>query len=374
MLTAALLFAFTLFLAYSNGANDNFKGVATLYGSGTTGYRNALTVATLATLAGALCSLFLAEALVKAFSGKGLVPDVVASGPTFLLAVAAGSGATVMLATVLGLPISTTHSLIGALAGGGFMAAGSEVNLSLLGGVFLLPLLLSPLFSILLTMPLYRAAHAATSKLGIEKESCVCVGPRQFIPVRQLKGDATLCAVAGVPAGVELAVGSQRECVDKYSGNLLGMTAQRLVDVVHYFSAGAVSFARGLNDAPKIVGLLLVVKALDIRHGLIAVAAAMAIGGLIQAKRVAHTMSKRISDMNDGQALTANLVTAGLVIFASKLGMPVSTTHVSVGAITGIGIVNGSANRNVVGTILASWLLTLPVAAAISAATFVLTN
>ena len=74
-------------------------------------------------------------------------------------------------------------------------------------------------------------------------------------------------------------------------------------------------------------------------------------------------MSKKISKMNDGQALTANLVTSMLVIGASRLGMPVSTTHVSVGAITGIGLVNGSADRSVLSAILLSWLMTLPVAA-----------
>jgi len=85
-------------------------------------------------------------------------------------------------------------------------------------------------------------------------------------------------------------------------------------------------------------------------------------------------MSKKVSAMNDGQALTANLVTAGLIIFASKWGMPVSTTHVSVGSITGIGLVNGSANKSVVGTILLSWLLTLPIAAAIAATSYILLN
>ena len=74
-------------------------------------------------------------------------------------------------------------------------------------------------------------------------------------------------------------------------------------------------------------------------------------------------MSKKISKMNDGQALTANLVTSMLVIGASRLGMPVSTTHVSVGAITGIGLVNGSADRSVLSAIHLSWLMTLPVAA-----------
>jgi len=85
-------------------------------------------------------------------------------------------------------------------------------------------------------------------------------------------------------------------------------------------------------------------------------------------------MSKKISKMNDGQALTANLVTAFLVIFASRFGMPVSTTHVSVGSITGIGIVNGSADRSVVSSILLSWVLTLPIAAIISAAVYLVSR
>ena len=81
-------------------------------------------------------------------------------------------------------------------------------------------------------------------------------------------------------------------------------------------------------------------------------------------------MSKKISKMNDGQALAANLVTAFMVIFASRLGMPVSTTHVSVGSITGIGIVNESVDKTVIGSILISWLLTLPIAAAIGASAY----
>src|SRR6266446_6716706 len=96
----ALLFGMTLFVAYSNGANDNFKGVATLFGSKATTYKIAITLATVTTFAGSVCSVFLAEELVKAFSGKGLVPDVVAVSPIFLLAVATGTALTVILATV----------------------------------------------------------------------------------------------------------------------------------------------------------------------------------------------------------------------------------------------------------------------------------
>ncbi len=375
MAVFVLLFLLTLFVAYANGANDNFKGVATLYGANVTGYKTAITIATFATFAGCAASIFLADALVKAFSGKGLVPDVIAASPVFLLAVATGAGLTVMLAAILGFPISTTHGLTGALVGAGFVAAGDKLNLGVLGSVFFLPLLMSPAISILLTMPLYRIAHDLTGRLGVTKESCVCIAPGVFTPVAQAMAiPSGQCCATNIPIGVgpilpniSVSTGCAPACVDKYYGAVFGITAQKLIDAVHYLSAIAVSFARGLNDTPKIVGLMLVVKALDLRVSMVAVAAAMALGGWINARKVAETMSKKISTMNDGQALTANLVTAFLVIFASRLGMPVSTTHVSVGAITGIGIVNGSANRSVVGSILMSWVLTLPIAAALSA-------
>lgn len=368
----ALLVLMTLFVAYSNGANDNFKGVATLYGSNATGFKAALWIGTLATLAGCISSVFLAEALVKAFSGRGLVPDALSASPNFLTAVAIGAACTVMLATVLGFPISTTHALTGALVGAGFVGAGSALNLSMLGSVFFLPLLLSPLISVLIAMPLYKLAHEAVERLGIGRESCVCVGPSQFVAVKGLAFDSGTGQYSMQQAGtaVFVTVGTIDQCVEKYHGRFLGLSAQRVADGIHYLSGAAVSFARGLNDTPKIVALMLVVKALDIRVSMLAVAMAMAIGGLINSRKVAETMSKKISTMNDGQALTANLVTAFMVIFASRLGMPVSTTHVSVGAISGVGIVKGTADARVIISILLSWVLTLPIAAVIAAVVY----
>jgi PiT family inorganic phosphate transporter len=97
------------------------------------------------------------------------------------------------------------------------------------------------------------------------------------------------------------------------------------------------------------------------------VAAAMAIGGLLNARRVAITMSRRITPLNPGQGFTANIVTSALVILASRIGLPVSTTHVSVGSLFGIGLITREANRRVVSGILVSWILTLPIAAILSA-------
>src|SRR3979409_1712571 len=82
------LFIATCFLAYSNGANDNFKGVASLFGCRAASYRTALTWATVTTFAGSITSIFFAQALLKKFSGKGLVPDAVVGSGLFVLAVA----------------------------------------------------------------------------------------------------------------------------------------------------------------------------------------------------------------------------------------------------------------------------------------------
>src|ERR1700681_795191 len=136
-----LLFLATCFLAYANGANDNFKGVASLFGSRTCSYRTAISWATITTFAGSIASIFLAQALLKRFSGKGLVPDTLVGSEQFLLAVALGAALTVIVATILGFPISTTHGITGAIVGCGLVAVGKGVNFAALGNGFVLPLL-----------------------------------------------------------------------------------------------------------------------------------------------------------------------------------------------------------------------------------------
>ena len=371
MITLTVLFIATLFLAYSNGANDNFKGVATLFGSGTTTYRAAITWATISTFAGSLTSLFLAETLLKNFSGRGLVPDALAASPQFVLAVGLGAGLTVMLATLTGFPVSTTHGLVGALVGAGLTAAGTHVNFATLGALFFLPLLASPLLAVGLGVVSYLFARGLRVKLGVKKEWCVCVDQVvHVVPIPQPQG---LLALAPVTLP-EITIGAVEQCRQQYKGQLFGGSVQRGLDFVHFLSAGSVGFARGLNDTPKIVALLLVIQAFDIKLGMLLVAIAIAIGGLLNARKVAVTMSKRITPLNPGQGFTANLVTSALVILASRFGLPVSTTHVSVGSLFGIGLITREANRGVVTAILLSWVVTLPIAAILSAAIYVVST
>lgn len=366
MTLAALLIAGALFVAYANGANDNFKGVATLYGSGTIGYRGALAWATATTFAGSLFSVVLAERLVSIFSANGLVPEAIAGTPEFLAAVALGAASTVFLATLIGFPISTTHALTGALVGAGMMAAGWSVNFLLLGKVFFLPLLVSPLLAILMGGIIYSFYPRARAQIENDEDWCVCLGDTgRLAPIVE---PASLIRMMPDTPRVHLAVDTAGQCSRTYGGQFLGVTGQSLLDAGHFLSAGAVSFARGLNDAPKIVGLMMVLEGLQIQTSLLLVAIVMAAGGLLQSRKVGETVGHRITRMDRGQGFVANLVTASLVLTASGSGLPVSTTHVSCGSLFGMGLTTGQANIGVIRQVVASWVLTLPIAALLASA------
>lgn len=301
------LIIITLFLAYSNGANDNFKGVATIFGSKLVSFQRAVSITSIFTFAGVVVSAFFAESLVKSFSGKGLIPDEIISQSSFIMAVALGCGFTVILATKLGFPISTTHGLVGALVGAGLIAIGKDVNLGKLGKTFVLPLILSPVLSALLSYILFKLSH---KKLDLFPE---------------------------------------------------------IIDKLHYGTAAIVCFARGLNDGPKIAGMLLIVNFLDLKISLLLIAISMCLGGWFNSKKIAETMGQKITQMNGTEAFNANFITSILVISASAFGLPVSTTHVSVGSLAGIGYVTQKLDTQILKNIVLSWVLTLPISATISA-------
>jgi PiT family inorganic phosphate transporter len=355
-MTVAIVLAL-LWLAFSNGSNDVFKGVATLYGSGRTSYGKALTWATVTTTAGSLLAIQLGATLAAKFSGKGLVPDALAATPAFALTVGASAAATVLLATRVGFPISTTHAILGALLGAGLAAAPDQVKFAALGKGFVLPLLLSPVAALALTFVLYFVAARLRARSGVTAESCVCVG----------EAEANVAAPSGVPATTTLpvVVASAVGCAP----GTRGVSARTTLDVLHFLSAGAVGFARGLNDAPKIAALAATIgsaAAFSKNGAAVLVAVAMAVGGWIGARRVAEKMSHGITGMNEGQGFSANVVTAGLVTAATFAGLPVSTTHVSVGSLFGIGASRGDARGKAIVSILLAWLVTAPAALAIA--------
>ena len=364
MLILILAVSAGVLLAFANGANDNFKGVATLYGSGTTSYRRALIWATLTTACGSLLAVWLAGELLKRFSGKGIIPDEVVTQGEFGIAIALAAGLTVMLASRLGFPISTTHALVGAMIGAA-SASHAAVNWQVLNSTLVAPLLLSPLIAIAATFAIYPVFRRVRIALGVGKETCLCAG-REVVEVVPL-----CCDTAALVRAEELSIslGTHVTCQERYAGQLVGVDARRSLDGLHFLSAGMVSFARGLNDTPKIAALLLVVPAFGSFTAATVCGVAIALGGWFGAKRIAETLSHRITDMNAGQGFSANLVTAVLVTCASRWGLPVSTTHVSCGALFGIGSVTGQAHWRSITQILLAWFVTLPTAALLAAIT-----
>ncbi len=345
-------------VAFVNGANDNFKGVASLWGSRTLGYRAALAWATATVLAGSIASLFLATTLAVRFTGKGLVPDALVGQPLLLTSVGIAAGVTVLLASRFGFPISTTHALLGGLIGAGIGDAGlAAIRFRALGKTFLLPLLLSPLLAGAAAALVYAPIRAWRKKAALDEDSCLCVGESPValageaaitmqsvgIPVVQI-GRSDACAAAGMPEAGTIRIRSA-------------------LDAFHLMASGCVGFFRGMNDTPKIAALLVVAPMIGGPRGVALVAAVMAIGGLAGSRRVADTLSWNITELNAGQATVAATVTAGLVAAASSLGLPVSTTHVACGALFGIGSLSGTARWGTIRAILLAWCVTLPVAA-----------
>ncbi|MFO0803283.1 MAG: inorganic phosphate transporter [Gemmataceae bacterium] len=308
----AVLFLAVCFVAFTNGANANFKGVASLYGSGTSSLRTAALWGTATTFAGSIAAMLLSGGMLKSFGGRGLVADELAASQQFICAVALGAAFTSFLATRFGFPVSTTHALVGALVGAG-LAGGSDVHLEALGKNFFFPLFFSPF----------------------------------------------VAALAG--AVIFLLLRAMRLAPDHRTSAL---------DALHFASAGAASFARGLNDTPKMAALMLMVPGLAVHWCILIVAATIALGGLLDIRRVAETLGQKITGMNPGQGLAVSLVTAGLVTTASLHSLPVSTTHVSVGSMFGMGAATGQVRWRKVGEILLAWVSTVPCGAMLAAAAY----
>lgn len=353
-------------LGFANGANDNFKGVATLWGAGRTSYKRALAWATAFTLFGSLAAVWVATDLAAKFNGSNLIATEVFTHTPFLFAVALAAAGTVLLASWLGLPISTTHALTGALVGAGVTAAGvANVNFAALTKGVVAPLLFSPVAAFLLTL----AVYPLVTKLAGGRD-CVCID--QPLSVALAPASSSLSSRSA--ATTTLAPPTLRWARPADCATGAETVRLSLSDALHWLSGAAISFARGLNDTPKITAVLLVLPVTGFaapKTSYLLVALAMAAGGLLGAARVARTLSKQITPMAAPEATGANLVAATLVVLASRFALPVSTTHVTSGGLFGIGLLRrNEADWRRVREIVLSWLVTLPLGAALAGGCF----
>jgi PiT family inorganic phosphate transporter len=356
-----------LALAFANGTNDVSKAVATLVGSGVTNYQTAILWGTIWTIVGAGASALLATAMVRTFS-HGLVQPGTVVPPAVALAVPLGAMAWVLLASRTGLPVSTTHALTGAIIGAGLVAfSGDGFIWSAIGQKIALPLLLSPFLALTVSLLVHPLVRVLASRW---EGTCVCVMPaaRALVAIDAQGGTRTLFQSARFGQPV-MAVPSQCD-----RAGLQGLTIG--LDTVHWISSGMASFARGTNDAPKIVAMLLLGSAMTTWPNAsmqvmayAGVAVVMGLGSYLGGARVTELLAEKVTRMNHTEGLSANLTTSSLVLLSGTLGLPVSTTHVSSSAIIGIGLFKGlhEVQWATVRDMVLAWVVTLPASAILSA-------
>lgn len=341
-------------LAAANGANDVPKGIATLAGAGVAKLKTALVWGTITTAVGCLVSLHFASKMTALFS-KGIVSAK--PTPAFAAAVLTGTLAWIALATWRRLPVSTTHALVGALLGAGTLFASSAVEWRGLMVKVIQPLLISVVIAYAISAILAGIARFLHRKVYAK---------RAVTPLAHDR--ARVGAGAGAGAGLaEADAAPQSEAV---------LTSDKLgpIGIAHWFTSGATSFARGMNDAPKIVaiGSFALFAGLTPTTLLFAVTAAMAIGGLVAGHRVAGRMANDVIKMSHVEGFTANLTTATLVGLGAFQGLPMTTTQVSIGAIAGTaGSDLSRLTKKVVRAFAIAWLVTPPFAATVAAVAFI---
>ena len=367
-----LAFALVFALAFANGANDVSKAIATLVGSGVTDYRSAIAWGTAWTVVGAASATVVASAMVKTFS-HGLVQTGTIIEPAATLAVLTGAMAWVLFASHTGLPVSTTHALTGAIVGTGLVAfAGEGLVWSAIGNKIALPLLLSPFLALTMSILLHPAIRALAKKW---EGSCLCVMPasRALVAI-DVRGDTRTLFQASSFGQPVMAVPSQCDRAG-LQGLVVGL------DTIHWLSSGLASFARGTNDAPKIVAMLLLGNATaawpNTSSQLAAfggVALAMGLGSYFGGLRVTEVLAEKVTRMDHAEGLSANLTTSSLVLLSGSLGLPVSTTHVSSSAIIGIGLLKGLNNVRwaTVRDMVLAWVVTLPASALLAGLAYLL--
>ena len=386
-----------LYMAWNIGANDVANAMGTSVGSGALSVRNAILVAGVLEFAGAV----LVGAYVTDTVRKGIVdPRVFSSDPQSLvhgmIAALLSAALWLNLSSHLGWPVSTTHSIVGAIAGFGILAGGSDAISWMKLATIVSSWIVSPLVGGGVAYTLYAvvrrkivetdrpAYHAkrfqpALSALLAFVLSLVTL----FKGLKNLHLDLSWIQTISIGLGISVAVGmlvrslgsrATQSDVGEASGGIEAM--ERVFIPLQVATAAAVAFAHGANDVANAVGplaaVLATLKSGEVSHAVGVPMWVLMLGGIgiviglaTYGFRVMSTVGKKITEMTPTRGYCAEFGAAITILGGSKLGLPLSTTHTLVGAVIGVGLSRGrdTLNLRVVRSILASWFLTVPVAA-----------
>ncbi len=401
----AIAVIFGLFMTWGIGANDVANALGTSVGSGAVTVRTAIIIAAIFEFLGAA---FAGGHVTKTIR-KGIIdPTLVADQPEILvfgmLAALLAAAIWLMIASIKGWPVSTTHAIVGALVGFGIAGIGFEaVNWGTIGQIAA-SWVISPLIGGVMAFALVISIQRLILRADKPLESAIRWVPAYaflvgfvmalvtlFKGLKHLDLDLSIPMSFVLAAGFGLAVALggrflvNRVKIDPAADRDFQFTnVERIFVPLMIFTACAMAFAHGSNDVANGIGPLAAVLALVRSGGDVSQTAALPIWVLVlggcgivlglatYGYRVMQTIGKKITELTPSGGFCATMAAAATVVLASRTGMPVSTTHIAVGAVMGVGLARGFAalDLRVIGSIFISWVVTLPVGGILAAFLF----
>ncbi|MCG6869776.1 MAG: inorganic phosphate transporter [Gammaproteobacteria bacterium] len=396
---------FGLYMTWGIGANDVANAMGTSVGSGAITVKQAIIIAAIFEFAGA----FIAGGHVTATIRKGIIdPTSIVNNPEILvfgmLASLLAAGIWLMVASNRGWPVSTTHSIVGAIVG--FTVAGIGMDAVQWGkiGQIVASWVVSPVLGGTIAFVLMMSIRGLILNTENPFVSAKRWGPIYVFLVGFIISLVTLFKglthldidlsvgmsfVVATLFGVLLAVIGwfmiNRVQVDTSADREFHFASvEKVFTPMMVFTACAMAFAHGSNDVANGIGPLAAVVSIIQSGGEVAQKASLpnwilvlggvgiVIGLATMGYRVMKTIGTRITELTPTRGFCATLAAAATVVLASRTGMPVSTTHIAVGAVIGVGLARGvgAIDLRVIGGIVLSWLITLPVGAVLSAIFF----
>ena len=386
-----------LYMAWAIGANDVANAMGTSVGSGALTVGGAIIVAAVFEFAGA----FLAGGHVTDTVRKGMLDLSMMTREQLIygmLGSLAAAGTLLVVATRFGLPISTTHSIVGAIVGFGAIAVGVDAVKWGKIAQIVLSWVTSPLLAGVIAFFIFQITRIKVLDRPDPVAQIRKLGPVFFFFVffiiglvtlfkglKPLKLDLNLTQslIGSVALGlIGAAIGAffiRRVDVGEDDPKHRFSRVERIFVVLQILTACAIAFAHGSNDVANSIGPLAAishaVQGMDLGSKAPVEPWMLAIGGIgiviglaTWGYRVMETIGKKITELTPSRGFAAELAAATTIVVASRLGIPISTTHTLVGAVLGVGLARGigALDLRVVGKILASWVATLPLAAGLS--------